>query len=91
MGNKLLNKIVNGIKKYKEVEAIIVFGSYAKGNTKPISDIDIAAIVRNPNPNIEAEIGSFCSKNIDVVLYHRLPLYFQYIKKACIFKKSYST
>jgi len=40
-----------------EVEAIYLFGSYAKGNAKPISDIDISVITkRNVPKNIKEKI-----------------------------------
>jgi len=37
-----LNCIVDAIKKFNEVEKTVIFGSRAKGNYKPGSDIDIA-------------------------------------------------
>ena len=50
-----------------EVEAIYLFGSYAKGNAKPISDIDICVLTkRNVPKNIKEEILSNSSKNIDI-------------------------
>ena len=36
-----------------EVEAIYLFGSYAKGNAKPISDIDISVITKRNHSYIE--------------------------------------
>jgi predicted nucleotidyltransferase len=45
---------------------------------KPISDIDIAVITKKPNKKIEAEISSFSSNILDVVNFHRLPLYIQF-------------
>lgn len=37
-----LDYIVNTIKQFKEIEKAVIFGSRAKGNYKPGSDIDIA-------------------------------------------------
>lgn len=65
-------------KKCPEVIAVYLFGSYVKDTRKPISDIDIAVILENPNVEIEAEIGSLYSPEIDVVLFHRLPLHIQF-------------
>ncbi|AEH51459.1 type VII toxin-antitoxin system MntA family adenylyltransferase antitoxin [Pseudothermotoga thermarum] len=72
------NTVIEKIKGFPEVIAIILFGSYAKGTAKEISDIDIAVVVRNPDKYIEGEIGSMYSPNFDVVLFHRLPLHIQF-------------
>jgi hypothetical protein len=56
----------------------ILFGSYAKGTEKPLSYVNIAVILKEPSPEVEAEIGSLYSQEIDVVLFHRLPLHIQF-------------
>ena len=73
-----INDYMKKIKKNRKVVAVILFGSYAKRKTKPISDIDLAIIVRNPDSKTEAELGSLYSEKLDVVLFHRLPLYIQF-------------
>lgn len=73
-----INKIANDLKKYPKVISIILFGSYIIKKMKPLSDIDIAVIIKDPDKNIEAEISSFSSKIFDVVLFHKLPLYIQF-------------
>lgn len=73
-----LNKIVNELKMSPEVVAIILFGSYAREKTKPLSDVDIAVIVKKPDTALEAEISSFSSNIFDVVVFSRLPLYIQF-------------
>lgn len=73
-----LNALIEKIKEFPEVIAIVLFGSCAKDEAKEISDIDIAVIVRNPDKLIEGEIGSMYSKKFDVVLFHRLPLHIQF-------------
>jgi len=70
--------IVEDLKKYSEVMVIILFGSYAKGKTKPISDIDIAVMLKDPNKSLEAEMSCFSSNIFDVVPFSRLPLYIQF-------------
>lgn len=57
---------------------IILFGSFAKGKAKEMSDVDIAVVIEKPNKHIEAEIGSMSSPFFDVVLFHRLPLHIQF-------------
>lgn len=75
---KEITEIVNELKKYPKIVTIILFGSYARKKTKPLSDIDIAVIVRNPDKSIEADIAGLSSNTIDVVNFHRLPLYIQF-------------
>lgn len=72
---KEVKKIIEVIKDYPKVEAIYLF---VEGEENPISDIDIAVILRDPDKRDEAEIGSFYSERIDLVLFHRLPVHIQY-------------
>ena len=71
-----INSIVESLKKYPEVVAIILYGSYAKGKEKPLSDIDVAVILKDKS--LEAEVSSFSSNVLDVVPFHRLPLYIKF-------------
>jgi len=73
-----ISKTVNELKKFKKVVAIILFGSYAKKKAKPLSDVDIAVITKNPDKKIEAEVASFSSNIFDIVNFHKLPLYIQF-------------
>ncbi len=76
--NPTISKIIEIIKSHPNVIAIYLFGSHAKGEATPLSDIDIAVIMENPTPESEADIGSLSSPEIDVVLFHRLPLHIRY-------------
>lgn len=40
----IINEYVNEIKKYYNINSVILFGSYAKGNENEDSDIDIAIV-----------------------------------------------
>lgn len=71
-------KVIETIKSHPLVIAIYLFGSHAKGEANPLSDIDIAVIMENPTPESEADIGSLSSPEIDVVLFHRLPLHIKF-------------
>ncbi len=73
-----IGRIVANLREFRKVEAILLFGSYAKGTAKPFSDIDIAVIAKNPDKSIESEIASHSSNAFDVVNFHRLPLYIQF-------------
>ncbi|HID20342.1 MAG TPA: nucleotidyltransferase domain-containing protein [Methanophagales archaeon] len=64
--------IMNELRSNDEVEAIYLFGSYGKGNAKPISDIDICVLTkRNISKRVKEEILSNSSKNIDISIFWR--------------------
>jgi predicted nucleotidyltransferase len=66
--------IMNELRSNDEVEAIYLFGSYAKGNAKPISDVDICVLTeRNIPKRVKEEILSNSSKNIDISIFWDLP------------------
>lgn len=71
-----MDRVVEDLKTYPQITAVILFGSYAKGKIKPLSDVDIAVILKDQN--MEAEIASFSSNSFDIVPFHRLPLYIQF-------------
>lgn len=70
--NKTINAIVDEIKRERGVEAIYLFGSYAKGKTKPYSDIDLC-VITGKNPKRES-ILSNASDKIDTNIFSDLPL-----------------
>jgi predicted nucleotidyltransferase len=41
---KILDNIIQTIVKYYDPDRIVIFGSHAKGNNRPASDIDLAII-----------------------------------------------
>ncbi|MCX7995390.1 MAG: nucleotidyltransferase domain-containing protein [candidate division WOR-3 bacterium] len=43
-----LEKILHSIKEFPEVVAVYLFGSIAKEEAKPISDINLAIVVNKP-------------------------------------------
>lgn len=71
-----IEKVIDTIKSYPEVVAVILYGSRARGKSTPLSDTDIAVIMKDKS--IEADIGSLSSDKLDVVPFHRLPLYIQF-------------
>ena len=47
MGKKITKEMINGIRRFKKdvkVEKVILFGSYASGNAKENSDIDLLLV-----------------------------------------------
>lgn len=56
--DRIIIKYIDEVSKYYEIEAIIVFGSYAKGTNTEDSDIDIALIFRDlKNDVIDEELN----------------------------------
>ncbi len=78
--SRKINSLIDDLKRWKEVQAIYLFGSYAKGKQTPFSDLDLAVMIQeNKNlKKIETEVGLSSSPDTDVVPFHRLPLYIQF-------------
>lgn len=70
--------VVEELKKDPCVSAVILYGSQATGKNGRTSDTDLAVILKDPDSETEAEIGSMYSDKIDLALFHRLPLYIQF-------------
>ncbi|GIV19966.1 MAG: nucleotidyltransferase [Armatimonadota bacterium] len=75
---EVVQRIVAEIREHPKVIAIFLFGSWARGEQMPISDVDIAVLLDNPDKSDEADIGSMYSPTVDVVLFHRLPVRIQF-------------
>lgn len=76
---KLLTYVTNQLKKNPEVEAIILFGSYAKGKQKPLSDIDLCVLTEKKiSERVKAKIVSNSSSKIDISLFWDLPSSIRY-------------
>ncbi|NLV27328.1 MAG: nucleotidyltransferase domain-containing protein [Methanomicrobiales archaeon] len=59
-----------------QILAMYLYGSYARNEPKPYSDIDIAVITRmiDPPRDLKEFIGSYSSNKIDVQVFSDLPL-----------------
>jgi hypothetical protein len=67
------------------VIAIILFGSVARGQARPISDIDLCIITKRDIPETEeSDLISYGSEKIDVSLFWNLPptIRFRVIKEG---------
>lgn len=51
----VVHRIVEEIREHPKVAAIFLFGSWARGEQMPISDVDIAVLLDNPDKSDEAE------------------------------------
>jgi len=75
-----IRKIVNKIKKNKEVIAIMLFGSYAKGKITPLSDIDLCVMLDKKYNNCsmaKKRMGYLTgtADKFDIQVFQLLPLY----------------
>jgi len=76
VGDRMLSQIVNRIKSAVKPQAIILFGSYAKGNVHTGSDLDLLVIADVQGPRHERAIPIYralCDVIIpmDIVVYNR--------------------
>ena len=76
---KHLERILNEFKKIKEVIAIYIFGSYAKGTQTLRSDVDVCVVTEENIPeDVESELGSTYSDDIDLSLLKNFPLHMKF-------------
>lgn len=68
--------LVDSMRQLPGVNAIILFGSHAKGKAKPMSDIDIC-VVTDSSAN-EHNVAAHSSRNIQTVVFSSLPPFVQY-------------
>lgn len=73
-----IKKLMDDLKRKEEVSGIYLFSSYVNNSEKPLLDIDIAVILKDLNSEIEFDIGNMYSSDIDLVLFHKLPLYIKF-------------
>lgn len=81
---KTKSYIVSRLKKIPEVKAVYLFGSYATGKEKPISDIDLCVITkRDISKSKKLEILSYAGRTVEISLFFDIPI----SVKAKIFKE----
>lgn len=77
----LTKKDIDSIKavflKYAPIEKVLIYGSRAKGNYKPASDIDLTLIGENIDLNLQQEIefeldDLMLPYKFDISIYHRI-------------------
>ena len=70
---------VEELRQYSYVNDVILFGSYAKGRIKPLSDIDICVIAEK-NMSIEQRVNitGLSSDKLDISIFWDLPLTIQF-------------
>lgn len=71
--------VVSDLSKIKSVQAVYLYGSHAKGNPKPYSDIDVCVLTDSDiTASTRKRIVGYASRKIELTLYHELPLPLQY-------------
>ncbi len=68
-----LSKLAGEISKYKQVVAVYLFGSQAKGKATPLSDIDLCIVAPGSTAAERSEIQGHGSEKIDIVFFDELP------------------
>jgi len=72
--NKITSELANSLKSKKVIFAIILFGSYATGKQKPLSDVDICIITKKDiSLKEKVEIAGYASKKIDISFFWDMP------------------
>ena len=70
-----VKKILAELRRMPEVKAVYLFGSYANGEEKPMSDIDLCAITTRRLPESKKlEILSNAGAFIDISVFQDLPI-----------------
>lgn len=76
----VIQQIIQTVLQHLNADKIVLFGSRARGDFSPTSDIDIAVYTRNPTLNglysiLNEDIRTL--KKIDVIHFNKVPLAFQ--------------
>ncbi len=68
-------RIVNQLKRDKNIIAVYLFGSYGTQRQTPLSDIDLCVFTKKITTNEILKIKSFGSEKIDISIFENLPIY----------------
>ncbi len=73
-----MTQILGACRQFEEIDAVVLFGSRAKGNYKPGSDVDLAVKGDRITPRIVAQLSDLLNEELplpyffDVVHYNTL-------------------
>jgi len=79
-----LEEIIAILKRYPEITAAIIFGSRAKGNYKPGSDVDIAIKGADISSASVATLAMILNEDSDMPYYFDLVHYEEITEKALV-------
>ena len=73
---QVIQQLISDLCDDPSIEAIYLYGSYARSEQKPYSDIDIAVMTGSSSPSRTKKelIGSYSSKKCDIQVFSDLPL-----------------
>ena len=75
----LVQSIIDELRANDNVLALFLFGSVARGQARPLSDVDLCIVTRAGVPEAEKmELLSFGSDTIDLSLFEELPITIQF-------------
>lgn len=72
-----MQELLNQLKQMSHVQAVYLFGSQAKWTARPYSDTDICVFTDKITDRQRMKILRLNDKDIDIVLFHELPLSMQ--------------
>ena len=74
-----MRAVVAVLRKTKAAKTVILFGSYARGEQKPLSDVDLCVITeRNISEALKAHIASLASDGVEISFFWDLPSLVRY-------------
>lgn len=73
-----IDKLLNELKQDQNVLGIYLFGSFATGNFKPYSDVDICLVLKDNSRKVTINYLGFSGKHVDISVFSMLPLSAQY-------------
>ncbi|MEK6960971.1 MAG: nucleotidyltransferase domain-containing protein [Nanoarchaeota archaeon] len=72
-------RIAAKLSRLKTVKAIILFGSVARRQERPLSDIDLCVITDNQaSDEVKRRIAGYSSPGVDIVLFWDIPISMRY-------------
>jgi predicted nucleotidyltransferase len=66
---KAINQVVKQIAEKFKPEKIILFGSYARGNPRPESDVDLLIVMKSPTSSLEIRRHLGVMWGMDLLVY----------------------
>mgnify|MGYP001607062078 CR=1 FL=1 len=70
-----LPKLINQLKRKKNIIAIYLFGSHGTSRETPLSDIDLCVFTKTTEKEVLLDVKSYGSDKIDISLFDTLPIY----------------
>ena len=61
-----LDYLMQALASYKEIEKVLLFGSRAKGSSRPGSDIDLAIQGKNCTPELALDLKAFLNEKLPI-------------------------